>query len=373
MKHPRHLPNLDGLRFMAALSVIIFHLFTLSREVWGTFFSSDSFLLFRKVTTIGHYGVNFFFVLSGFLISYLIQREIKDSGRFSVRNFLIRRTLRIWPLYFLIVCFGFFLFPLLPYGIETKHEFWRFGLFLSNFDEIVHGHEDKINFLTATWSVSIEEQYYISMAVLMAVPLMQSRSSFRNLLAGVVVLSALFRFVHHADKAFMFYHTFSVISDMAIGGLLSLHYIRKLESAEEWNPSRLMIALVYVTGFLFLFASHRMLPGSLLAFERLISGAFFAFIIYEQLVSRHSFYKADAIPYFKTGGTMTYGLYMYHSIIIYYLSSVFQSNGWSASPVGYLAFFLLVLMFTLGIAFLSYRYVESPLLSLKKRFNTWKE
>ncbi len=298
MNHSRHLPNLDGLRFIAALSVIIFHLFTLSREVWGSFFSSDFFLLLRKVTAIGHYGVNFFFVLSGFLISYLIQKEIEETGQFRVRNFLVRRTLRIWPLYFLIVGFGFFLFPILPYGIETKHELWRFGLFLSNFDEIVHGHEDKINFLTATWSVAIEEQYYVCMALLMALPFLRSRTAFRNLLAGVVVLSTAFRYMNYADKAFMFYHTLSVISDMAIGGLLSIFYLQRIKAAREWNLSKWKTSLVYAAGFLFLFVSHRLLPGSLLAVERLISGAFFAFIIIEQLMNRHSFYKADEIPFF---------------------------------------------------------------------------
>ncbi len=133
-----------------------------------------------------------------------------------------------------------------------------------------------------------------------------------------------------------------------------------------------MTLIVYAAGFLFLFVSHRLLPGTLLAFERLMTGAFFAFIIMEQLMNRYSFFKADEIPFFKTGGTMTYGLYMYHSIIIFYLSTFFQVYGWSASPIGYLAFFLLVLACALLMAFLSYRYFESPLLSLKKQFNSLK-
>ena len=153
--------NLNGLRFVGALTVLIFHCFTLQREIWGDFYNGTIFHFVFSVASKGHLGVNLFFVLSGFLITYLLLHEYARTGKINILNYLLRRFLRIWPLYFLVVLFGFFLFPKLPYGVVTIHEFWRFALFLSNFDEIIHGINDKINFLSATWSVSIEEQFYL--------------------------------------------------------------------------------------------------------------------------------------------------------------------------------------------------------------------
>src|SRR6476660_5257777 len=100
-------PNLDGLRFFAFFLVYLQHAFgDLLAEI-----GQPGFWLGRLQTNVsgaGGIGVSFFFVLSGFLITYLILREIQLYGFLDVRAFYIRRSLRIWPLYYAVIIFGFF-------------------------------------------------------------------------------------------------------------------------------------------------------------------------------------------------------------------------------------------------------------------------
>lgn len=369
MQQPKiHFENLNGLRFIGALMVFIFHAFTINREVWGAFFDSTPMLVLRKLTSIGHYGVNLFFVLSGFLITYLLLKELREKGKIHIGFFLVRRILRLWPLYFVIVLFGFFIFPNLPFGSQTVHEFWRYALFLSNFDEIINGSKDSINFLTATWSVSIEEQFYLGWGLIIGLLKWQSIRSFRVFFLLVILSSVVFRFLHAENQSIIYYHSLSVISDMAIGGLLatwvfeksSIRFIRELK---KWQ-----ILLFYLTGIGFLFLAPRLLPGKWIAFERVISGSFFAFVLIEQLLAKRSFFKADRIPYFERAGKLTYGFYLFHCIVIFYLCKTFEVLNMNQHIGWFILYFIALLVINSILSVLSYRYFEKPLLDLKKYF-----
>jgi peptidoglycan/LPS O-acetylase OafA/YrhL len=100
-------PNLDGLRFFAFFFVFMYHCYY---EVPLQGKDSFIYLGFHKIWENGDLGVNFFFTLSGFLITYLLLSEEKQLGGFNISGFYWRRTLRIWPLYFTTVLFGFFIF-----------------------------------------------------------------------------------------------------------------------------------------------------------------------------------------------------------------------------------------------------------------------
>ncbi|MDR2148616.1 MAG: acyltransferase [Tannerella sp.] len=364
-----HFENLNGLRFIGALMVFIAHAFSINREVWGSFFETTPMFLIRKVTIMGSYGVNLFFVLSGFLITYLLLAELKQNGRIHIGFFLVRRILRLWPLYFFVVLFGFFLFPHLPFGIKTVHEFWRYALFLSNFDEIIHGLQDSINFLTVTWSVSIEEQFYIGWALVIGLIIRRPTiGAFRLFFLVVVLSSVIFRFLNLDDTRILYYHTLSVISDMAIGGFLAtviferktVNFVREMK---KWQ-----IALVYLAGIAFLFLSSRILPGKLMAVERIVSGTFFAFILLEQLIAKHSFLKADRIPFFEAAGRLTYGFYLFHCIVIFYLCKTFEYFHLTQHIGWFLLYFAVLLCLNSLLTIFSYRYFEKPLLNLKKYF-----
>lgn len=363
-----HFENLNGLRFIGALMVFLFHGFTINREVWGDFFDSAPMLVIRKLTSIGHYGVNLFFVLSGFLITYLLLKELREKGNIHIGFFLARRILRLWPLYFVIVLFGFFIFPNLPFGSHTVHEFWRYALFLSNFDEIINGSKDSINFLTATWSVSIEEQFYLGWGLIIGLLKWKSIRSFQVFFFLVVLSSVIFRFFNADNQSVIYYHSLSVISDMAIGGLLATWIFEKstipfIRELKKWH-----IFLLYLVGIGFLFLAPRLLPGKWIAFERIFSGLFFAFVLTEQLLAKNSFFKADHIPYFERAGKLTYGFYLFHCIVIFYLCNIFESLNMNQNIGWFLLYFVTLLVVNSTLSILSYRYFEKPLLDLKKHF-----
>lgn len=361
--------NLNGLRFTGALLVFVFHCFTLNREIWGDFFQHPVFQSVYKLASKGHHGVGLFFVLSGFLITYLLLQEAKQNGKINIRNFFMRRILRIWPLYFLIVIFGFFIFPNLPFGKETLHSLAYYATFLSNIDELRIGLLDNLNFLTITWSVSIEEQFYLSWMLLMLVlPFFRKGKYFPVLFISWITVSIVFRFIHFDDARTIYFHTFSVISDLAIGGLLA-YYVQKYQVQRYISEIKKgVIISIYFLGFGLIIFSKQLFFGHTVAIERLIVAAFFAFIILEQVFAKNSIFKIDKVPYFYSSGELTYGFYMFHCIFIYYWSIFFENNGFTEHLWQFFLYMLIVFISTYFTALLSAKYFEKPLLKLKKYF-----
>jgi peptidoglycan/LPS O-acetylase OafA/YrhL len=356
-------PNLTGLRFIGAFMVFLCHAFSLGREMWGEFFHSSEFSFLAKLMERGMHGVSLFFVLSGFLICFLLLQEAKTKTRINVGSFFMRRTLRIWPLYFLIVLFGFFIFPLLPGGIETKHHLLNYTFFLSNLDEIWFGWNDSINFLTITWSVSIEEQFYIAwFLLLLLIPAFRRGKGFLIYFLVLIVLSLSFRMYFSGEERIIYYHTLSVMSDMAIGGICAVLCFNNYLINKIKTLSKIWIYIIYGIGILTVLFSKQLLPGSLLVVERLCIGFFFAFVILEQVYAENSFFKADKVKGFYKLGNISYGLYMYHCIVIFYVQLLFQKMEWNTGVIGFLLFLVSSLLLTVGISYLSYRFIELPFL-----------
>ncbi len=140
----RHFGSLDGLRFLCITSVIWHH-------TLGSAELIDRSILFVR----GHVGVDFFFVLSGFLITTLLLREEAAKGRFSLRGFYWRRALRILPVYYLVVGLAAFNAIVLKGQTGDMELVPYYIFFLSNFLT------EHIIFLDPTWSLSVEEQYYL--------------------------------------------------------------------------------------------------------------------------------------------------------------------------------------------------------------------
>jgi len=360
--------NLNGLRFIGSLAVLIFHSFSLHREIWGDFYNNPIFQKVYFLTSKGHLGIILFFVLSGFLITYLLVWENKHFGKINLWNYLMRRFLRVWPLYFLIVLFGFFLFPHLPYGIETIHEFWRFAIFASNIDEILLGLNDRINFLSATWTVSVEEQFYLTWGVLIGLLSFKKKATYLIFFAIIILVSLIFRYNHLDDSRMLYYHTFSVMSDLAFGGMIGFYAFSGKAKQHFENLTRRQITFFYVLAFfIFLFESH-IFHGVLFTFERFVPGIIFSFIILEQVYCKNSFLKIDKVPGFFQSGELTYGFYMFHCIYIYYWNIFFKNAGMTDSIWYFLLYLFLIFASTYTTAFISLHYYERPFLKLKKHF-----
>jgi len=137
----KYFANLDGLRFLCIAMVLWHHGQPIAR---GAVALADR----------GFLGVDFFFVLSGFLITTLLLRESDRNGQFSIKNFYRRRILRIFPVYFFVVTVMAVYFWQIK-GIEVGHLLPYYYLFLSNFLT------EHLPTLSITWSLSVEEQFYM--------------------------------------------------------------------------------------------------------------------------------------------------------------------------------------------------------------------
>ena len=344
-----YFPNLDGLRFVAFFLVYLQHGF--------------------RISQIGGVGVAFFFVLSGFLITYLLLVEIERTGQVDVVAFYIRRTLRIWPLYFAVLAFAFGLFPLVKslagLGGEMRVDgLWLYFVFLANFDVLRMASVGDPGFgsTNVLWSVAIEEQFYLLWPLIFRlVP--------RQLLVAVfpVVISSSFgfRFVSADHGPTLYFHSLSVISDMAIGGLSAYVWLYA-PRFRTWFAElpKASIFAAYAGGALFLCTQDLWGPSG-----RLVSATIFAFVVLEQNFCTHSMFKLSGSRHLSEWGRYTYGLYMLHMIVLALQAKAFHLFGlapghslydWTFPPFGLAASILL--------SQVSFHRFERPFLQLKERF-----
>lgn len=172
-----YFPHLNGIRFIAALLVIIHHIEQL-KGIYGmpTLWGGKS-VASSLISIIGPQGVVLFFVLSGFLITYLLLAEEEKTKTINIRKFYIRRILRIWPLYLLIVVLSLFvlvhfnIFTWPGFDIETVQSniFWKLGLFMLFFSNLVLVYFGIIPYASQTWSIGTEEQFYLVWPIIIKV------------------------------------------------------------------------------------------------------------------------------------------------------------------------------------------------------------
>ncbi|MBD2766413.1 acyltransferase [Hymenobacter sp. BT664] len=361
-------PNLDGLRFLAFFGVFLFHSFYTNSE------SIKSSLLYHipyAITRVGYLGVNFFFVLSGFLITYLLLSERHVYGKIHVIAFYLRRILRIWPLYYVVVVLGFVLYPWLKqhFGEAGFHETakaWYYVFFLGNFNSIYNGGATPT--LELLWSVSIEEQFYLVWPLLVAaVPAPRMGWLF----AGVLVLSIAFRLGNLYDHKVLDLHTFSVIGDMALGGGAAWLCFRD-DRLTAWiaQMPRWMIGVGYLAGITLIYSQSAL--GNLpwyLAIERLVLGMFFAFVLLEQNYAKNSIIKMSKLRFPTYWGTYTYGLYCLHYLALLAAIQLLKRLDLNNSALGVvLGDNLVGLLLALVISWISFNYYEKLFLKLKNRF-----
>lgn len=141
-KNIAYFKGLNALRFFAASLVVLHHTATIGKK--DGLFDLCDWGLFRN----GANAVNFFFVLSGFLITYLLLKEHDQTGTISIKQFYLRRVRRIWPLYFLLIIIGTLLLPLafglvgidyqMPYTLsQTWYYFLFFFLYSFSFITVI--------------------------------------------------------------------------------------------------------------------------------------------------------------------------------------------------------------------------------------------
>jgi len=366
--------NLDGLRFIAFMAVFLDH----SGDAWTTNFlkaKNWSYHYVHFILTLAGSGVSLFFVLSGFLITYLIIKEKETNGHFNLLFFYIRRILRIWPLYYLVLLLNFTAFAWLCRYMSwqtTAYDPVQLVLFLTNFNilEIKKagiGHHSVIH---PTWSVAIEEQFYLVWPLIFFAPL---KKFYKYLFLAVVLFCCVFRFIYRYDTDTLYYHTFAVFGDLALGSLCAYYaYYSKTFQNFTRSISKTYIILTYVFGVVWLFFVTEIHVSDNISFIfRIITAAFFAFMVLEQNYSDNSFYKCSNSRFLSKWGRYTYGLYLLHGPVIIFFG-VFVQNVLSWFNTGYfineLIFRIAALILSMALSYLSYHYFEGIFLKLKGRF-----
>lgn len=355
--------NLDALRFMAAFSVLIFHYFSWMNDHinFGSFYEYIDVIISK-----GSLGVNFFFVLSGFLISYLIFKEIEVKKKFHAFNFFVRRTLRIWPLYFFVIALTFFIINLFPIYGATNHN-WTWYLFFGvNFDEIYRGVNDLYTQLTIPWSVSIEEQFYFFWAIVIGGLHLKSKNQFIVFFIIIWICSLIFRGYHDGNERVLYYHTFSVMGDLAIGAIIAWGYFFHLKYVKKiFSSSKAINILIYLIIAVAIILKNKLFNHSFIyIFENTIISLGFGWIILHQIIGKN-YVQLHKHKFLTHLGKISYGIYMYHALILFFIEVYyFHTN----EEVNVLWVLLFGFAGTIILSHLSYIYLEKPFLKLKRRF-----
>ncbi len=198
-----YFPGLNGLRFIAAISVVLGHI----EQIKGWFGLPRAGFSLDWAILNGDDAVTLFFALSGFLITYLLLGEQARTGTIHVRKFYARRILRIWPLYYLLVFIGFALMSLVPLegytGLNsprTTHALLAHLLFVPN---VLPFFSIWIAGITHLWTIGVEEQFYILWPLLLRRFARYGLLMMVGIIALKLIVFTLRHLTHDADALFI--------------------------------------------------------------------------------------------------------------------------------------------------------------------------
>lgn len=364
-----YFPSLNGIRAIAAILVVWYHIEQIKSS--NSVFNISSFPFIHK---LGATGVTLFFVLSGFLITYLLYTEQKVTKNISILQFYMRRILRIWPLYFLIIVLSL-LYDIYINNWTYIHGFFSvkillFVAFLPNVYTILFSAS---GFPTQLWSVGSEEQFYLIWPHLIKRKIIKSLKSIVLLIVVISFLrfslkmlddeySLVYGGVDLYNLGWRFLYFFRV-DCMAVGAIAAFLYFNKIEFNKVLNflyakPIQLinlflLVLILYVEPFLGIF-------------QDTVLAVLFAVIIINVATNKKSILNFE-FPVFNFLGKISYGMYIYHPLILIILVKFLKQQNLVNSISSNIILYTSVILFTVIVSYLSFKYFEKPFLNLKKK------
>jgi peptidoglycan/LPS O-acetylase OafA/YrhL len=385
-----YFPNLNAIRFIAALMVIVCHI-----ELYKSFYGFKNYYHYRSYYFLSHFinidfcaplsnywhfmpflsmgtlGVVLFFTLSGFLITYLLLAEQQLSNYINIKNFYIRRVLRIWPLYYLFIFLGFFVMPNLPFftlppfpksyidnGFVIK--LLQHLFLVPNYEYFVLGF---IPYAGQNWSLGVEEQFYAFWP--WAVKYFKSKYTFM-LVFIVLYLGSSELAKYFALNQFLI-NLFEVINHssmdcMAIGAVFALIGFEKDSVSvkiKEFVFGRKIQMLVFCSTVLLVFIGVK----NVHYFTEFFS-VMFGIIILNLALNPNRIVNIE-YGWLDYLGKISYGLYMYHIFGIIITLKLLPANLATNNFLVYPSSIGLSILFSA----ISYKYMEKWFISRKRNFS----
>lgn len=347
----QHIKNLDTFRAIAAIVVMIGHIELFRKNTWGS-------SLFNIVPS-GHTAVMMFFVISGFLITFLLAKEKEKYGTISLKDFYLRRVLRIYPLYYLILLLSS-LFFLTPPSCSV------IAFAVAILPNISHAIGCGWSVSPQIWSIGVENLFYIFFPLIMLfVPNKRMLLLLLIMTVGLAILPHAIDFVNirtiqneslaHFNQKFFFCNKFD---SLLIGCLAGFAF------AENHK----LLKIIYnkwLFGICAFFAIV-MWGGNIETkhFNDELMSVLFAVVILNVCTNTQlNITFENRVTKFL--GRISYGIYMYHWIILLLAFKILPLEGTAISAV---VLYAVVITATIIVAWLSYETYEKFFLNLKRRF-----
>lgn len=341
-----YLKGLNGIRAVAVIAVICSHILD----------------VFKLRTQIGSFGVTIFFTLSGFLITYLLLMEKAKTGTISIRNFYIRRVLRIWPLYFLYLVIAFLIAAFIFSQTVTFWQVFYYTFFLPNVPFV---NNTSLPILEHYWSLGVEEQFYLIWPLLINI---FSKKLFTFCLGFIALIFCLrlsvniFYGTANSVYKFIYYLRFDC---MAIGGLAAYFFYKKSKIIQVLH--HVMLQVIAWVLLALILTNHYHFA---LIFDHIIVALVSVVLIINQVSNPKTIISLEKKP-LNYIGKISYGLYVIHPLIIALLMHVYSNLSIALkSTVVYIDFPLETFAISLGLAHLSYQFIESGFLRKKQKYSS---
>ena len=364
-----YIKGLDILRFIAATGVVIHHI---SYGLAQNHKVTTPFLSYHLDS--GAFFLNLFFVISGFLISAILFKEL-DTGKFNIKNFFVRRILRIWPLYFFVIIAYNIILPLVMNTgkiADILYNVFFASLFITNFQAIFYTiHKSTYLIL---WSVGIEEQIYLIFPFIMLF-----FKSKRIMMAGLLTLIGLLSWIYIPDLITSpngynaeYFFTLSYLYYFGIGCLLTFLIPKNGKSHKIdtllLNPIFQLIVLILGFAYVFDVLDSPKLPKY---FPLFVNGILPTYLIYCAVRGKLIInVLSDKVTKFL--GNISYAMYLIHIQVIGL--GMILTRKMNPETSHFVMYDLFLTIFTIAMTILLsgllHKFIEKPFLKLKKRYTS---